>query len=276
MNNFTKRSLTGALYVGVLLGGVLIHPLLFLLVFGSILFLTLSEFYKLSESGGFQPQKKLGVALGIILFILLFLSAGAYIPSGYILFILPIILLALIGQLFNKKAEPLKNSLVVIGGLIYVALPFGLMSFVIFSDINGEKTFHPWILAGTFFILWVYDSMAYVTGTLIGKHKIAPHISAKKSWEGLIGGSLFAVIMGTVNAVLFQAIDLVSWIVLALLVVVFGTFGDFFESRLKRDLDIKDSGSILPGHGGLLDRFDSLLFAIPMVFLWLSMAQLIL
>jgi phosphatidate cytidylyltransferase len=111
--------------------------------------------------------------------------------------------------------------------------------------------------------------MAYVGGSLFGKHKMSEKISPKKSWEGLISGAVFAVIMGILNAVIFQSLSMVSWIVASLIIVEFGTIGDLFESKIKRDLNIKDSGTILPGHGGFLDRFDSLLFAIPVVYIWL-------
>ncbi len=113
--------------------------------------------------------------------------------------------------------------------------------------------------------------MAYAVGSLIGKHKISPKISPGKSWEGLIGGAVFAVIMGILNAVFFPAISMTNWIIVAMISVVFGTCGDFFESKLKRETGIKDSGTILPGHGGFLDRFDSLLFAIPVIFVWLNL-----
>jgi phosphatidate cytidylyltransferase len=105
----------------------------------------------------------------------------------------------------------------------------------------------------------------------LGKHKICARISPKKSWEGLIGGAVFAIIMGIVNSVLFQELSMISWIVIAILIVAFGTSGDFFESKLKREAGVKDSGSILPGHGGMLDRFDTVLFAAPVVYVWINL-----
>ena len=120
-----------------------------------------------------------------------------------------------------------------------------------------------------FFILWINDSAAYRVGTQFGKHKMCKNISPAKSWEGLIGGAVFAIIMGIVNAVMFQAVSMLSWIVIAVLTVAFGTLGDLFESKIKREIDVKDSGTFLPGHGGFLDRLDSLLFVIPAIFIWL-------
>ena len=270
MSNFLKRSLTGIAYIAIMLGGIIIHLFVFAPVFAVILFFTQSEFYKISEKAGFSPQKKFGLILGFLLFILFFLTAKNIIPQSFILLSIPFLFFVFIGELFRKKSNALKNGAITLLGLIYVALPFSLMNFIVFAQTSGNS-YYPWILVGILLIIWIYDSMAYVSGSLLGKHKIAAKISPAKSWEGLIGGTIFAVIMGIVNAVLFQEIDMFNWIVIALITVIFGTIGDFFESKLKREIGIKDSGSILPGHGGLLDRFDSLLFAIPIIFVWLSL-----
>ena len=254
-----------------MLAGIIIHPFIFAPVFAIILFFTQSEFYKISEQAKFSPQKKFGLILGILLFILFFLTAKNIIPQSFILLSIPFLFFVFIAELFREKSNALKNGAITLLGLIYVALPFSLLNFIVFRQTSGSSNYYPWILVGIFFIIWIYDSMAYVSGSLLGKHKIAAKISPAKSWEGLIGGTIFAVIMGIVNAVLFQEISMFNWIVIAIITVIFGTIGDFFESKLKREIGIKDSGNILPGHGGLLDRFDSLLFAIPVIFVWLSL-----
>ena len=271
MKDLLKRSLTGIAFVAIMLGGIIIHPFVFAPVFAIILFFTQSEFYKISEKAGFSPQKKIGLILGFLLFIMFFLTAKNIIPQSFILLSIPFLFFVFIGELFRKNSNALKNGATTLLGLIYVALPFSLMNFIVLTQTSGGSNYYPWVLVGIFFIIWIYDSMAYVFGSLLGKHKIAAKISPAKSWEGLIGGTIFAVIMGIVNAVIFQEINMFNWIVIALITVIFGTIGDFFESKLKREIGIKDSGNILPGHGGLLDRFDSLLFAIPPVFVWLSL-----
>jgi phosphatidate cytidylyltransferase len=139
------------------------------------------------------------------------------------------------------------------------------------TKIESVAAFYPWLLAGVFFIIWIYDSAAYVFGNLIGKHKICVRISPAKSWEGMIGGAVFAVLMAIGNSMLFDVLSIENWIAMALLIVIFGTASDFFESKLKREAGVKDSGDILPGHGGILDRFDTLLFAIPAIFVWISL-----
>lgn len=269
MNELFKRSLTGIAFVAIMLAGIIIHPIVFALVFTAILFLTQSEFYRISKLSDCSPQKIVGLVLGTLFFIICFLISNRIIPQKLIVLFIPFLLFVFIAELFSKSTDSLKNSAITIAGLIYVALPFSLLNFIVFKEISGSNNFYPWILVGILFIIWTYDSMAYVTGSLLGKHKIAAKISPKKSWEGLIGGTIFAVIIGIINAVLFQEISMFNWIGIALLTVIFGTIGDFFQSKLKREIGIKDSGRILPGHGGLLDRFDSLLFVIPIIFIWL-------
>ncbi len=271
MKDIVKRSLTGFVYIAIVIAGSVIHPILFAIVFSGFLLITLYEFYRLSESLGFIPQKITGLISGEIIFILFFLIADKIISQQFIYLIILIPLVALLSGLFEKKNENLKSSLVTLGGIVYVALPFGLLNFMVIPGVSDNSRFYPWILIGIFLIIWMYDSMAYLTGSLLGKHKIWPRISPAKSWEGLVGGTVFAVIMGILNAVLFPALSLTNWIIIALLSVIFGTCGDFFESKLKRQTGVKDSGNILPGHGGFLDRFDSLLFVIPAIFVWLNL-----
>jgi phosphatidate cytidylyltransferase len=122
---------------------------------------------------------------------------------------------------------------------------------------------------GILIILWMYDTGAYLSGSAIGKHKLMKSISPNKSWEGLLGGGILSLVTSVIMAVILQTPDLGTWIIIAVIIIVFGTLGDLFESMLKRKTGIKDTGSVLPGHGGLLDRFDSLLFVIPPALLWL-------
>jgi phosphatidate cytidylyltransferase len=131
--------------------------------------------------------------------------------------------------------------------------------------------YYPWILVGIFLIIWVYDSMAYLFGSLLGKHKIYESISPKKSWEGLVGGTVFALLTAYFNSLVFTEMDIARWMGISVLVVIFGTCGDFFESKLKRECGIKDTGTILPGHGGMLDRFDTVLFTTPVIYVWLNL-----
>ncbi len=272
MNDLLKRSLTGVVFVIAILVGTIIHPITFALIFGALLFLTLHEFYKLVGNTAIVPQKITGQILSILLFVDCFGIAYKLLPVQSALLFIPIFLFVFVFELFRMNTKPLQNSAVTLLGLVYVTIPFCLLNFIVFPGFPMKTVFYPWILTGIFFIIWMYDSVAYFVGSLFGKHKIHQRISPKKSWEGLIGGAILAIIMGILNAVLFQILDITAWIVTAIIIVIFGTLGDLFESKVKRDLEVKDSGSILPGHGGFLDRLDSLLFSIPVIFIWLIIA----
>ncbi|MCY1720359.1 phosphatidate cytidylyltransferase [Prolixibacteraceae bacterium Z1-6] len=273
MSNLVKRTIFGAVYVLIMLGGTLIHPYAFALIFAAILFFTQFEFYNVIEQAGHKPSKWLGTISGVLFFLISFLVSIGIFHRTFSLTFIPIIVFIFIFEIISSREHTLENSGLSVLGFIYIAGPFSFMNFLIHTSVNDQtNSFYPWILAGIFLILWVNDSFAYLIGSACGKHKMCEKISPKKSWEGLIGGAVFATIMGIINAVLFQAISMTSWIVIALLTVIFGTFGDLFQSKLKREIGVKDSGKILPGHGGFLDRLDSLLFAIPIIFMWLMIS----
>jgi len=270
VSNFQKRAIYGAVYVLVMLGGTLFHPVAFALIFATLLFFTQFEFYALGEQAGYKPSKWVGSISGLVFFLINFGLAVGFLPKQFGFTFIPIILFILIFELFSSDKNTIGNTGLSVFGFIYIAAPFSLMNFIVHSAVNGQNnSFYPWILAGVFFIIWANDSFAYLFGSTLGKHKLFESISPKKSWEGFIGGAIAAIVMGILNAVLFQAISMVSWIAIAVLTVIFGTLGDLFQSKLKREIGVKDSGSILPGHGGFLDRLDSLFFAIPAIFTWL-------
>ena len=269
MNDLLKRSVTGLIFVLVLVAGILVHPFVFGLVFLTFMIFTQIEFYRLFNLGDYKSSSLPGNVFGGLLFVICFAVANQFIPWQFCLLFLPILVLHFIVVFINRKESSLKSVSIITFGFIYIAVPFSLLNFIVFPGFPTQSVYAPFILLGVFFIIWIYDTMAYVFGSLIGKHKIASNISPNKSWEGLVGGSVFAVIMAILNAVIFQSESMTTWIVLAIIIIIFGTLGDFFESKIKRDLGVKDSGSFLPGHGGLLDRFDSFLFAIPFVYFWL-------
>lgn len=271
MKILVQRSLTGIAFAAIMLVGIIIHQYIFATVFSFLLLFTLFEFYKISENIGYEPSIKIGLVCSFLLFSIFFLAASQVIPYRFIFLSILIPIFTLLPDLFDKRKNGFKNSMITIAGIIYIALPYSLLSFIIYPGISASTEFYPWVLMGIFLIIWMYDSMAYVFGSMFGKHKICTRISPKKSWEGLIGGAVFAVVMAFINAVLFHELSLVNWIVIALLIVTFGTSGDFFESKLKREAGVKDSGNILPGHGGLLDRFDTMLFAAPVIFVWITL-----
>jgi phosphatidate cytidylyltransferase len=167
--------------------------------------------------------------------------------------------------LYREKANPLHNWAYFILGQMYVALPFSLLNFILFID-----GWQPIVLLSVFVTIWVNDTGAYLFGVTLGKHRLFERISPKKSWEGFFGGAAMALASGYVFSLLIPQISLINWLFFSEIIVIFGTFGDLIESLMKRTVNMKDSGNIIPGHGGLLDRFDSMLLAAPVIFIYLS------
>ena len=167
--------------------------------------------------------------------------------------------------LYRKKQNPLHNWAYFILGQVFIALPFSLLNFILFVD-----NWKPLILLSVFVTIWVNDTGAYLTGVTLGKHRMFERISPKKSWEGFVGGALAAILSGYIFSLFIPQISLINWFLFSEIIVVFGTFGDLIESLMKRTLNVKDSGNVIPGHGGLLDRFDSMLLAAPAILIYLS------
>lgn len=270
MNDLAQRTVTGCIYVALLIAGTAIHPIVFAVIFTVMLFLTQLEFYQLVESAGSSPRKYAGLILGVLLFATCFGMVHGFIPQNAFLIFIPVLTILFLFETFRDNSKEIQNSAVTLTGFVYVAVPFSLLNFIVYPHYPEKPEFFPWILMGVFFIVWVYDSMAYVVGSMFGKHKINEKISPNKTWEGFFAGAIFALIMGVLNAVIFQEPNIINWVIIAIIVITFGTLGDLFESKIKRKLNVKDSGSVLPGHGGLLDRLDSLLFVIPVIYVWLT------
>jgi phosphatidate cytidylyltransferase len=180
-------------------------------------------------------------------------------------------LVSVLNELFSKHEKPIDNISKTLFGIIYVPLPFALLNFFYMPSIAGNEI-HPSILLGFFLILWTSDTFAYLSGMAFGKHKLFERISPKKTWEGSIGGLIFGMVMSWVLSIYFNDLSLLQWLSIGLITIVFGTFGDLAESMIKRSMNVKDSGKLLPGHGGLLDRFDAALLAAPAVFIYLVIA----
>ena len=234
-----------------------------------------------------RVQVMFGIAMGITLYILSFAVAINALPEKYLSLILVFFPFVFIHEIYAQHNRPFHNIAYTFLGLIYIALPFSLLSFLVFDihekmqpvfTLDGKEDilnfllqpgyaidYSPGVLLGVFVLIWMYDTGAYLSGMLFGKHRLMPRISPKKTWEGLVGGAVVALGTGLVVARYFKDMGVVEWMLLVFVVVVFGTLGDLSESLLKRRIGLKDSGHILPGHGGFLDRFDSFLLIIPVV-----------
>jgi len=269
MNNLAVRSITGAGFVVVMLGSVLLGQFVFSLLFLLVAVLGLNEFYALYRDERGNPGRMPAMATGLILYLSLALHAGGYVDWRIFLLNIPVTFLLFIVELWRKQSQPFLSISLSLSGIIYISLPLGLSLYLFNPDVPSGFG-HFGVMLGFLLILWLNDTGAYLIGSWIGKHKLFERISPKKTWEGSMGGAFMALLTSWGMALLVKGIPLWQWISIGLIIVIFGTLGDLVESMLKRSLGIKDSGTILPGHGGILDRFDALLLAVPFVFVFLA------
>ncbi|GAB4230405.1 MAG: phosphatidate cytidylyltransferase [Ekhidna sp.] len=240
----------------------------FFIVFLSISCLTMWEFYRLMRLQSYLPIRFLGVTIGALLFAGMFFIESGFLPSKYHVALFPLASFVFLIKLYKKSdVHPFINIALFYLGIMYVAVPLALINLLVFY--SGEYSAE--IILGLLFLTWANDIGAYFTGILFGKTKLFERISPKKSWEGSIGGASTAIITSVVIGFYFKGLNPVEWASVAIIVVIAGTYGDLVESHFKRTIQIKDSGSTIPGHGGFLDRFDSLLIAVPFVVVFLKL-----
>lgn len=275
MNNFIKRALTGIVFVGVLVGCILAGEIPFTILFSIITALSVYEFGTIvSKSGEITINRSITFLAGIFLF-LAFAYLGLYPGDNQVLVpYLFLLIYLLVSELYLKHKNPVHNWAYTMMSQIYVALPFALLNVLAYHSTDGQSVYNPILPLSIFIFNWSNDTGAYCVGMLFGKHKLFERISPKKSWEGSIGGGVFTILVSLIMSHYFPFLGIFEWIGLGLTVVVFGTWGDLTESLLKRTLGIKDSGNILPGHGGMLDRFDSTLMAVPAAVVYLYLIRL--
>ena len=265
-NNFIVRTITGVLFVAVLVTCFL-RPQAMVLLFALITGLTVWEYSGLvNQWDDIQVNRFISTVAGVYLFIAMAGYCTGLTPVTVFIPYLITILYLIIAELFTKAPNPINNWAYAMLSQMYIALPLSTINVLAFQT-GVEGGYNSILPLSVFVFLWVNDTGAYCTGSLIGKHKLFPRVSPGKSWEGSIGGAVFVMIAAAIVGWLLRdsntAMSIPVWMGLGLVVVVFGTLGDLVESLFKRTLGIKDSGTILPGHGGMLDRFDSSLMAIP-------------
>lgn len=272
MKNFIQRAITGILFVAVIIGCILYNPLLFGILFAGITALTIREFAGLvNQKENVGVNRTLTMVGGSYLFLAIMGYCWNIYDSKIFIPYLVILIYIIIRELYLKQNNPIHNWAYSMMSQLYIALPFALLNVLAFhTDITQSSVqYNPIIPLSVFIFIWINDTGAYCVGSTCGKHRLFERISPKKSWEGSIGGGVLAILISLVMAHFYPFMSVFTWIGFALTVVVFGTWGDLVESLFKRQLGIKDSGSILPGHGGWLDRFDSALLAIPAVVIYL-------
>jgi len=270
LKKLVTSTITGIVLVLVMLTSILVSKYSYAFLFLIILFDGLNEYFKLLITYNLKPNQVFGYLISVLLFGMTFLIAQGHLQTQVLFAIFPILLSVIAAELYRKKEQPLENIASTFFSIIYLAIPISLVNFLVFPETQSAIIYSPKIVIALFVLIWIYDSGAYLVGVSIGKHRLFERISPKKSWEGAIGGTLFAIAAGYVIAGFIPEIQLTHWIFISILTVISATFGDLSESMLKRYFGIKDSGTILPGHGGILDRFDSLLFAAPTIVMFLK------
>ena len=273
MKNFIRRAITGLLFAGTLVGCILYNPLAFGILFTLITALSVQEFGQLINQQGQASVNKTITSLGGAYLFLAMMTFCMQQGPGARVFLpyLALLLYIMITELYLKKENPLGNWAFSMLSQLYVAFPFALLNVLAFhyDAKEGIVSYNPILPLSIFVFIWLSDTGAYLVGSLIGKNRLFERISPKKSWEGSIGGGVLSIASSFAFAHLFPIMPTWQWAGLAAVVVIFGTWGDLTESLMKRQLGIKDSGTILPGHGGMLDRFDSALMAIPAAVIYL-------
>lgn len=266
-NSLFQRILTGGVFVAVIIAALLYNAYASFVVFGIAMYLTMMELLQISASKtitrAYVNTLKI-MTMGI--YAASFFYAIGQISISPLYLVAPYFIILGILELYNKEGDTIHNISTAVLALVYVVLPFSLTNLMV--HIDGE--FNGIMLLSIFFLIWVNDSFAYLFGVSLGKHRLWERISPKKSWEGLIGGGISTLIISGLIAKFFFPHLMIVMIGLGVIVIVFGTFGDLFESQLKRQFGVKDSGTMLPGHGGFLDRFDSFLFIIPIAIIYLQ------
>ncbi|MBI1224890.1 MAG: phosphatidate cytidylyltransferase [Bacteroidetes bacterium] len=267
MKGLTRRAATAVIFVLVMMAGLFVGRMSFIFLFAIITTLCLWEFLNMVLHHNTRRdwiRIFLGVAFGLTPFVLASVmhmalaSNDRFVIFTSILFF-PLLFLSFIYELFSGSEKPFQNVAFIVLGMVYIGAPFSLLNFIAFN----EDGFNVWPIFGLLLLTWMNDTGAYIVGSKFGKTPLLPRISPKKTWEGTLGGVAVTFLVAYVFCTLTGELQLFDWMILALIVSVFGSIGDLIESMLKRSIGSKDSGTLLPGHGGVLDRFDAFIFLLP-------------
>lgn len=262
------RTITGALFLVAVIGSILVHPLAFFSLMLIFSVLGLNEFFILSGTNNGRKNNLMYYLLGTIFYVVIGLTGLGYLDISFVFLLILVFPLSIINELFRKSHASWLRVGTYFTGFLYISLPFGLMNALYFSP--GLEQPSSAILIGLFVIVWSNDVFAYLVGSMFGKHRLFERVSPKKSWEGSIGGLVFALFASWILSVFYHQMDVWHWLGIAVIIAITGTLGDLSASLLKRIAGVKDTGNLLPGHGGVIDRFDAVLFAAPFVFVYLN------
>ena len=260
------------------MGGFWLHPVTFFITGLVLLIGTQYEYYLMIRNTGVRPQMVPGIITGSTAYVVSTLIAIGVIPKNSFLVLIPMMLVMMVLELYRKQNKPFDSLAHTFFSILYTAIPFSMFPFSAFMR-TGLKSllphegiiFSPGIIIGFFLLIWANDTGAYLTGISIGRHKLMERISPKKTWEGFFGGVIIAALVAWLLSDWLGVVNKIHWVFISLIISLAGTYGDLIESMLKRSIGVKDSGTIMPGHGGFLDRFDSAIISFPIVYLFISL-----
>lgn len=275
MRNFLTRTASAIVFVILFLGGLLWHPTAFAIIFTAVVAIMSFEYMRITLGDKERVAQGISIFANILTFLLFFAVYRYGIPSQWLLIIPLMIIPILISALYCKDSDGYKGVSFTLSSILYIALPFALTNLVVF---NGDNQFNGIILLSIMVIIWASDVGAYLFGITLGRKfgkKLFPSVSPNKSWVGYFGGLIISVLAGyAMYKIGIMRYDLSDVLMLTLIINITSTFGDLVESQLKRNFGVKDSGKIMPGHGGLLDRFDGALFAFPAAVAYIILTNL--
>jgi phosphatidate cytidylyltransferase len=230
----------------------------------------LYEFFRIIPAGTVAPNRYMGIVSGSVLFILTFIISSGSFDEKLYLVIIPLLMAVFIFELFRNRENPAANIALTILAVVYISLPLSLLNYMVFPA-GGTAEYTYGILVAYLILIWTNDTAAYFSGITAGKHALFKRISPKKTWEGFIGGMLVTFIVAWAVSGLFDDLNRTDMMVFAGIVSLIGVAGDLTESMFKRSINVKDTGTLLPGHGGILDRIDSILMTSPFIFIYLEL-----
>lgn len=271
-SNFRIRAITAAVFLVLMVGSILLGPEYFAFLMLLVFNLGLTEFYKLISPPASLQARITGQISGTLIFMLIYGFNADWFSDSDLFYIIPMLLiLPFIMAMFDKYFYAVAGIGTTLAGIIFLALPLSLFSSLYILGESFVTVRGDYFLLMILIILWVYDTVAYIFGSWFGVHALFRRLSPGKTWEGSLGGMVFGLATAFVISGYFPEIKMIHWLAMAMIIMVFGTLGDLCESMLKRNAGVKDSGNLLPGHGGILDRFDALLFTAPALYLYMML-----
>jgi CDP-diglyceride synthetase len=282
MRNIVVRSVSGLIFLALMVGSIFLCPHAIAAVLLLSIVIMMYEYLRISVGNNLKTAQMLSIITGAALYIITYLNAAFGVDISYLYLLIFLVTSIFLSLLYDKKTEEdavresYRTSGNIFTSILYIAIPFSLINLILFKP---DGTYNPNILLSMFILLWTADVGAYLFGMTFGQkngHKLFPSISPKKSWEGFLGGLICAIAISFIlHTTTIFPFKLGNSVIIAAIITIFGAFGDLVESLFKRNFGVKDSGNIMPGHGGLLDRFDGALIAFPVAIAYIKLFPLL-